>query len=139
MRRSLVDSDEPEIEKPNRIDLLRPLIGAVLGVCIFWIVEFLGQDVKQSRMNVVAFVSPGILAVLVLKLFFSMDIVMGTPQFSVIVATVSSIPIAILGAMVASKNPKVRYAAGEFFVFYAVFCMIGLLAVSKFYPLLEAP
>jgi hypothetical protein len=139
MRRSFADRDESENEKSKSIDLFRPFIGAVIGVCIFWAFLFLGQDVKQAQMNANAFITPGILAVLVLKLSFSMDIVMGTPQFSIMVAIISTIPIAILGAMAASRNPKVRYAAGEFFVIYGIFCMIGLLAISKLYPLLETP
>lgn len=140
MRRSLSDSDEHEIEKSKSIELLCPLIGAVIGVCILWGFLFWGQDIQQARMNAIAFVSPGILVVIVLKIFFSVDIVIGSYRYNIVVATISSIPFAILGAMVFSKRYEMRIAAGELFVIYGVICMsIGLVGISILYPLLETP
>ncbi|MFZ5855396.1 MAG: hypothetical protein ACOYZ6_01070 [Chloroflexota bacterium] len=140
MRSSLSSSDEPEIERTKPIELFRPLIGTMIGVCILWVFVFLGQDVKQTRANAMAFISPGVLAVIMLNLFFSADIVVGSYQYSIVVAVVSSVPVAILGAMFSSEKYEIRNAAGELFIMYGIFCMvIGLAGSSILYPLLESP
>jgi len=139
MRSLLSSSDEPEIERSKPIELFRPLIGAMIGVCILLAFVFLGQDFKQTRANAMAFTTPGVLAVIMLNLFFSAGIVVGSYQYSIVVVVVSSIPFAILGAMLSSKRYEVRYAAGELFVMYGIFCMVIGLAVSILYPLLEPP
>lgn len=114
--------------KINFPGLPQPLIGAMIGIFVFLILLLI-MRLTESRLLMAALLSAGYLVLMVTM--FSTDLVsnMSSLGYKIFLFSISSIPFAILGSLIASKEKAIKTTGVKLLVIYFVVSIVAGLLV----------